>query len=341
MTTAQSPVDVLVGALVALKNEAHGAWMDGFRLAAKPVEEACITALAKYRAEAAALAAEVPALPRCACAKCFEGKCMLIPDKGETLCEHCIEYGHDSKLAAEVPAVPWGCPSCGWVGLRLAAPPPAPVPGGMLHEARLALERLAVKTHPLISNADGWVRTADVLATIARLAAATPPEVVVGMGEGMVTPGVPAAPPVSEAERGELAMRLQRMRSYLDSAEANIQEAQREREVTADMLAVPLAARPSPSTPHVQQQGEACVCPFPRDKCPCCEHACLVCVMAVEDQCDPDRIAARIPEAPTPPLEKCGTCYGTREVGRAIKDANGRQVGNERRPCPDCNGDAK
>ncbi len=47
------------------------------------------------------------------------------------------------------------------------------------------------------------------------------------------------------------------------------------------------------------------------------------------------------PEAPTPPLGKCGTCYGTREVGHAVKDANGRQVGNELRPCPDCTGGAK
>ncbi len=239
MTTAQSPVDVLRAALERLRERLFD-WNSNSELHA--LDDIARAALA----EAAALAAEVP-----------------------------------GRLSTDSTSV----------GNRIsAAPPPAPVPGGLtptLGRLRMAGWSVAVHndyrldgaqwTFYLFTHPDGrWVKgegRTDAEALALAWAAATPPEVVVGMGE---------------------------KRHVGSDADGTPHDVLCDCSTCCAYHAATQPGRPSPSTPPVQQQGEAGA--FDRALASAREAMHRGAERTVLVHEGPRTYA--VPEAPTPPLGK-------------------------------------
>ncbi len=297
MTTAQSPVDVLRTALERIRDMFSATFQGepyclschhySGHLAACPANIAR-TALT----EAAALAAEVPAKtpsaldPACPTCGAPANACCIDADGSHPL------HVHAARMMAA------------------AAPPPAPVPGGMLPTGSIAL---------FFDGERYRLTVGDVEATITWPAAATPHEVVVGM----------ALKACKECGHSHWEHRREEPHACALCLCAAFDDVK----TGGKLLASHPLVKPSPSTPPVQQQGEA------KRRGRCGSH-CEDCMVPSANACGgtPDKCNqcgapfddVRTPEAPTLPLGKCETCGG--EPARPCTQCGSTHA------CDDCDG---
>ncbi len=196
-----------------------------------------------------------------------------------------------------------------------AAPPPAPVPGGMRESIPAVRMCMVCQSRQKVDPTARWAdndhppgacfkcgRETGMLVVAAALAAATPPEVVAGMPD----------PRCKECGHTKLEHEVAEPHRCVVCLCAAFDDVK----MGGKLLASHPLVKP-PSTPPVQQQGET---RCPHGNIGYCTEACMWSSVRNYPQATP--------EAPTPPPGKCETCGGrgwTRGASYMLT-------------CPDCNG---